>query len=123
MSLGYLWALPTTAIGGLIALLSFSKPYRIQAGAVLCVSGTWFDLILRGLHVAAITVGGVIFTREKVSPFGTLIRHELVHFAQAKRWGPFFIPAYYGASLWVWLRGKHPYADNPFEVEASKLLP
>jgi hypothetical protein len=47
--------------------------------------------------------------------------HELVHVAQYERWGPLFIPAYLGASAWLWLRGRHPYWDNPFEKEAYGL--
>lgn len=45
-------------------------------------------------------------------------RHELVHVRQYEHWGPFFIPAYLLCSLWQWLRGRDPYRDNPFEVEA-----
>ena len=45
-------------------------------------------------------------------------RHELVHVAQYERWGPLFVPAYLLCSAWLWLRGRDPYLDNPFEVEA-----
>jgi hypothetical protein len=44
--------------------------------------------------------------------------HELVHVRQYERWGPLFGPAYLGCSLFLWLRGKRPYRDNPFEREA-----
>ena len=45
-------------------------------------------------------------------------RHELVHVAQYERWGPLFVPAYLVCSVWLWLRGRDSYRDNPFEVEA-----
>jgi hypothetical protein len=31
------------------------------------------------------------------------------------------VPAYLGCSAWLWLRGRHPYWDNPFEREAYAL--
>ena len=45
-------------------------------------------------------------------------RHELVHVAQYERWGLLFVPAYFACSAWMWLRGRDPYLDNPFEEEA-----
>ncbi len=44
--------------------------------------------------------------------------HELVHVRQYQRWGVFFVPAYFAASLWLWCTGKDFYRENPFEVEA-----
>lgn len=44
--------------------------------------------------------------------------HEWVHVRQYERWGPFFLPAYLGASAYLWIVGQHPYLDNPFEREA-----
>ena len=44
--------------------------------------------------------------------------HEHVHVRQVERWGPFFLPAYLLASAWAWQRGRRPYRDNPFEIEA-----
>ncbi|HMP60831.1 MAG TPA: hypothetical protein PKD86_15915, partial [Gemmatales bacterium] len=46
--------------------------------------------------------------------------HEWVHVEQAERWGPAFLPAYLGCSAWLWCRGRRPYWDNPFEVEAYR---
>jgi hypothetical protein len=48
-------------------------------------------------------------------------RHELVHVAQYERWGPLFVPAYLACSAWMWLIGRDPYLDNPFEEEAYGL--
>jgi len=44
--------------------------------------------------------------------------HEQVHVRQYECWGPLFIPAYLGCSGLMWIRGRDPYRDNPFEVEA-----
>jgi hypothetical protein len=46
--------------------------------------------------------------------------HELVHVRQAERWGPFFLPAYFGASALAWARGGHYYQDNWFELDARR---
>ena len=44
--------------------------------------------------------------------------HEMVHVRQFERWGPLMGPAYLGCSLVLWLMGRRPYRDNPFEREA-----
>jgi hypothetical protein len=119
--LGYLWALPTTLIGATVALFTLSKPYGFRDGAILCKAGGLMRLLLEKDHFAAQTHGAVIFVRADHIGKEPLLRHELVHFAQARKWGPFFLPAYGLASLWLFLRKKDAYWDNPFEVEARKL--
>ena len=49
--------------------------------------------------------------------------HERVHVRQCERWGPLFVPAYLGVSLWLMARGRDAYRDNPFEVEAYAEAP
>jgi hypothetical protein len=44
--------------------------------------------------------------------------HERAHVRQAERWGPFFLPAYFLASVLVAARGGHYYRDNRFERDA-----
>jgi hypothetical protein len=44
--------------------------------------------------------------------------HERVHVRQFERWGPLMGPAYLGCSLVLWLKGRRPYRDNPFERQA-----
>ena len=44
--------------------------------------------------------------------------HEMVHVRQFERWGPLMGPAYLGCSLALWLMGRRPYHDNPFERQA-----
>jgi hypothetical protein len=63
------------------------------------------------------TLGHVILGRDTAALAATR-EHERVHVRQYERWGPLFIPAYLGCSLYLWLRRRDPYYDNPFEVEA-----
>ena len=44
--------------------------------------------------------------------------HELIHVCQFERWGLLMGPAYLGCSFVLWLKGRRPYHDNPFEREA-----
>jgi hypothetical protein len=44
--------------------------------------------------------------------------HEQAHVRQYEAWGPLFLLAYPASSLWQWLLGRRPYADNHFEVAA-----
>lgn len=66
---------------------------------------------------AAVTLGHVILGRA-AGDLALARAHERVHVRQYERWGPFFLPAYFGCSAWLWLVGKDPYRDNPFEIEA-----
>ena len=49
--------------------------------------------------------------------------HELTHVIQQFTWGPLFYPAYFLASIFIWifLKEKHSYYDNPFERQARRL--
>ena len=46
--------------------------------------------------------------------------HEMVHVRQFERWGPLMGPAYLGCSFVLWLTGRRPYRDNPFERRAFR---
>ena len=120
----YFWASPTTIVLGLpaivLALLSGGRVRSVEG--VFEVSGglprwllTHATLLSGG--AAAITFGHVVVGRDEATLERTRI-HERVHVAQYERWGPFFVPAYVLASLWVLLRRGKPYRDNPFEREA-----
>jgi hypothetical protein len=67
--------------------------------------------------ISAITFGHVVLGCDRPTLKRTR-RHEQVHVRQYERWGPFFIPAYVLASVWIRFRGGNAYLDNPFEVEA-----
>ena len=119
----YLWALPTTAVGLLIAVLAIAHGGRAQHhSGVLEVYGgfaTWFlrHMTLLPDGAAAITFGHVVLGRDRCCLDRTRV-HERVHVRQVERWGPFFLPAYLIASLVAKLRGGNAYRDNAFEREA-----
>lgn len=120
----YLWVAPVTLVG--LGLAGIGLACGAQARWIegqLEVAGAHR---LRGFGrwppvraFVAITLGHVILGRDHA----TLARwrgHEQVHVRQYERWGVLFWPLYLGASGWAWLRGRAPYWDNPFEVEARR---
>lgn len=70
-------------------------------------------------NAAAVTFGHVVIGRT-LEDLNHCRLHELVHVQQYERWGPLFVPAYLGCWLWLWLRGRNPYFDNPFEKDAFR---
>ena len=119
---GLLWPLPWTLLG--LAIGTFCRigggRVSLHRGTVVCY-GPWLDGLLRRVPIpggaAAITLGHVILARTETE----MLRshdHELVHVRQYQRWGPFFVPAYFMASLWLWWKGRDFYRENPFEKEA-----
>jgi hypothetical protein len=116
----FVWASPGTLLGlavGLCALLSGGSMRR-RGRTLEFHSGflRWF-LQRRPFRAAAMTLGHVIIGRDG-GCLDASRSHELVHVRQYERWGPLFIPAYLSSSLYVWLRGRDAYLDNPFEREA-----
>jgi hypothetical protein len=121
----YCWAAPSSVVG-----LLFLFPTLGTGGAAQVVDGVlelsggaaeWWlrrvvGLWLRG-GASAMTLGHVVLGRDGRA-LQTTRAHERVHVRQCECWGPIFIPAYLLASLWMWLRGREPYRDNPFEREA-----
>ena len=120
--LRYLWALPATLAGLLlaaIALLGGGRARRIQ-GVLEVGGGALRHVVARlpeGMRFGAITLGHVIVGLDDAA-LERARCHEQVHVRQYERWGIFFFPAYLGSSLWQWLRGRDPYRDNCFEAEA-----
>ena len=45
-------------------------------------------------------------------------RHEMAHVRQYEMLGPFFLPAYFAASLWSFVRGTGIYRGNYLERKA-----
>jgi uncharacterized protein (DUF2062 family) len=70
-------------------------------------------VLLRG-GASAMTVGHIVLGRD-VESLERTRAHERVHVRQYEMWGPFFLPAYLGASVVAATRGRHYYLDNPFE--------
>lgn len=119
----YVWASPNTLLGLLLAggaLLTGGR-VRLYRGAVEAHGGVVRWLLARAVPLrggaAAMVVGHVILGRDEES-LDLSRDHEHVHVRQYERWGPLFLPLYFGASLWAWLRGRDAYRDNPFEREA-----
>ncbi len=117
-----LWASPWSLVGisfGLLGLCTGGRWQRRER--VWEFHGGVLASLLRRIPIkggaVAITLGHTILGRTP----GDLDRartHELVHVAQYERWGPVFVPAYLLSSLYLTLKGKDPYLDNPFEKEA-----
>lgn len=122
--LKYLWALPTTSVGLLAALLTLASGGKVRpVRGCLEVHGgfaTW--LLARATPLeggaSAMTLGHVILGQDEQC-LAHSREHEHVHVRQVERWGVFFFPAYLASSGWLWLRGDpDPYYNNPFEREA-----
>lgn len=120
--LRYLWVAPASVVGLLLGMLAIASGARARVvdGALEVGGGRVRALILRlpeGLRFGAITLGHVIVG---IDP-GVLAHarsHEQVHVRQYEKWGLFFFPLYLGSSLLQLARGRDPYRDNCFEVEA-----
>jgi hypothetical protein len=111
--LGFVWALPTTAIGLVLGLLTFQVP-RLHGGALVfdrrgARGLTW---LLAKMHRSAMTVGFVIVSSVPVR--GTLLEHERQHVRQSMLWGPLFVPAY------LLLAIAYGYRRHPMEVRARR---
>ena len=65
----------------------------------------------------AFTLGHTVFGQTDAA-LDVTHDHERVHVRQFERWGPLMGPAYLGCSLVLWLMGRRPYRDNPFERQA-----
>jgi len=117
-----LWASPWTLFGlanGLLAMATGGRVRRV--GRVLEFSGGWVTFFLKAFPLvagaSAVTFGHTILGRSPEALDGAR-QHELVHVRQYERWGPLFVPAYLFWWSLLWLRGRHPYFDHPFEREA-----
>lgn len=113
----YLWALPASACGLILAL-----PLLALGGRAAWVEGVCEVCAPRccaswGRHFGAITFGHVVIARNAEQML-VLRAHERVHVRQYARWGILFFPLYVGSSCWQLLRGRRFYRDNYFEREA-----
>jgi hypothetical protein len=115
--IGYLWTSPNTIVALAIGLLLGGRFQRVNG--IVEIDGERIAKVLASLPVSAtaMTVGHAVFGRDQ-SMLDRTRKHERVHVEQFARWGPLFIPAYLGCSLWLYLRGRDGYRENPFEIEA-----
>ena len=117
--LAYLWALPITALGLILALIA-----RVSGGTmhfrqgIVEVCGGFIGPLLRGNRFwnggAAMTLGHVILARN-ADCLERSRQHELRHVRQFERWGPLLLPLYWLIGVWLRWRGLHPYLDHPIE--------
>ena len=120
--LAIVWASPYTLIGlflGGIGLCTGGRA-RIRGRAIEFYGGAvkWLVIHLpHGQFTLAFTLGHTILGQSDAS-LDISRDHEMVHVRQFERWGPFMGPAYLLSSLVLWITGRHPYRDNPFEREA-----
>ena len=115
---GYFWAAPNTILGFAAALASFAIPNR-YGNILTCRSKRGFaDWFLRRRGYCAITLGHLVLMTDQAQP--DILCHEMVHVRQEERWGPLYLPMYLLSMLVMRARGKDPYWDNPFEVEAQR---
>ena len=117
-----IWASPNSFLGMLcgVPAMPFGTRLQIREGCVEFHGGPVTAVLRRvpfGGSVAAMTLGHTILGRSR-RDLDRCRDHEQVHVRQYERWGPFFLPAYLGWSLVLWLQNKDAYLDNPFEVEA-----
>ena len=124
--MSYIWALPNTVVGlpFLLAALVTGGSARIADGVLEVWGGVLSFLLGRCVPIGggalAMTLGHIVLGRSERA-IVTTRAHERIHVRQCERWGPFFIPAYFLASLVAILRGGHGYRDNRFEREAWDL--
>jgi hypothetical protein len=121
VALKIIWASPWTLVGLVIGAVGVLFGGRVQRhGYVIEFSDGLVRHLLRNapfMEPGAMTLGHTILGQTQ-DDLEHLRNHELVHVRQYERWGPFFIPLYLGFTCYLWLRGKNPYYDNPFEREA-----
>ena len=121
--LRYLWALPVTLLGVLIALVSRGSGGTLRrVEGVLEVASGWPAWVLRrgfpfSGAVAALTLGHVVVGVSFYALTATRA-HERAHVRQFERWGVLLLVLYPLAGLLAWVRGGNPYRDNLFEREA-----
>lgn len=126
-SAAVIWASPYSLLGLSIGLLGLAtggrarfRPRVIEfhGGAV-----KGFVSMLPGRpFIMAITFGHTILGQTGAA-LDIARDHEMVHVRQYERWGPVFGPAYLLCSVLLWLRGKDPYRENPFERQAFSEVP
>ena len=100
-------------------MLMGARVERVDGALEVAVSRTGSRLagLLRRSPFSAITFGHVIIGVNRAE-LARLRSHEQQHVRQYELWGPLFFIAYPASSLAQWVRGRHPYWHNRFEVQA-----
>jgi len=128
MLLGLVIGSATGSAGGLLHVFNYAITQAALLMAVFAVvhrTGTadlnkMGGLVTRmphGQFTLAFTLGHTILGQSDAS-LDIARDHEMVHVRQFEQWGPFMGPVYLLSSLVLWIAGRRPYRDNPFEREA-----
>ncbi|MGI9474500.1 MAG: hypothetical protein ACR2NZ_23385 [Rubripirellula sp.] len=113
----HLWALPYTLMGISIGLLLGGR-FRTVEGVVE-IHGPYVARVLNRLLIPALAITfGHVVLGQSLAALELTRAHERVHVRQYERWGILFIPAYLAISIFLYLRGRDGYRENPFEKEA-----
>ena len=120
--LRYIWAGPTTFVGLVVAFALLRRGHIALVDGVVEAHGPLLERALASFTplagpADAMTLGHVVLGRNALVLEMTRA-HERVHVRQYECWGPFFLPAYFLSSVYAAARGRHPYFDNRFELEA-----
>jgi hypothetical protein len=121
----YVWAAPNTALGMLLLPFVWLTHGRGQIkDGVIELYGGILGPFLRHcvpLHggATAMTLGHIVIAADRRA-LETTRTHERVHVRQYERWGPFFLPAYFLASLAAAMTGHGAYHGNYFERQARQ---
>lgn len=121
----FIWASPATLLGLIVGGVGLTTGgHARRVGRTLEFHGGFVTWLLARCPVkpVALTLGHVVLGRTEAA-LDVARRHELVHVRQYERWGPLFIPAYLLCSLVLFVRGRDPYRENPFEIEAYREVP
>ena len=110
--LGFVWALPTTALGLVAGALTFRRPRFAHGLLLFDGAARGLTAILRELGFHAMTLGFVVVANVPVE--GRLLAHERHHVRQAMAWGPFFLPTY------LLLSAAFGYRRHPMERAARR---
>lgn len=123
----YLWAVPCTLVGLLLAcpiVILGARCHKVRGVLEVGLAPRRWPLTkifqsrcVKHLPFSAITFGHVIIGLSQTD-LDDLREHEHAHVRQYEQWGLLFFLAYPGSSAVQWLSGKHPYRDNFFEVQA-----
>ncbi len=118
--IGWIWAIPTTLLGLLLAIVGHTVFYKIRPGGVfqfVAIDGPW-GWFFRRFGMGAITIGACMISRLESKDDAIMIRHERQHTIQCFWLGPFFVPVYYLLCLWALALRRDPYRGNPLEIQA-----
>jgi hypothetical protein len=107
--------------GLLLAAITCDRFEGVNGGALVFKARSWWTRhFFERFHVGAYCWGATIHVPGDDFATYAVIRHELVHFKQARIFGV-FLPLVYGiGSLVALAQGKHPYRDNWLEVWARR---